>query len=148
MPPMSHSILSVLLGVLTALTIFICFRAGTQAPDQLSPQGCRMSYMSPSYILQSGFNASWTSLSGRYSLWLYREVGWENNQVCRLQIGSVQSMNSTHHSHLERLCFSFQETRVHPIKRVPSPPPRHANISPPHTLYHPTSPPAPRRVNR
>jgi len=87
---MNHSILSVLLGVFTAVAIFTCFRASTQVPDQLSPQGCRMSYMSPSYILQSGFDTSWTSLSGRYSLWLYREVGWDNNQVCRLQVGGVR----------------------------------------------------------
>lgn len=87
---MNHNMLSVLLGVFTAVAIFACFRASTQVPDQLSPQGCRMSYMSPSYILQSGFNASWTSLSGRYSLWLYREVGWDNNQVCRLQVGGVR----------------------------------------------------------
>ena len=80
-PPMNHSMLSTLLSLITAITIFACFRASTQIPGQLSPQGCRMSYMSPSYILQSGFNASWTSLSGRYSLWLYREVGWDNNQV-------------------------------------------------------------------
>lgn len=85
---MNHGILSVLLGAFTAIAIFTCFRASTQAPSQLSPQGCRMSYMSPSYILQSGFNASWTSLSGRYSLWLYREVGWEGNQVRRLRIGN------------------------------------------------------------
>ncbi|KAK7696277.1 hypothetical protein QCA50_000931 [Cerrena zonata] len=36
-----------------------------------------MSWMSPSYVLQSGFNTSWTVLGKRYSLWLYREVGWE-----------------------------------------------------------------------
>lgn len=79
--------LSVLLGIFTAIAIFTCFRASIQTPNQLSPQGCRMSYMSPSYILQTGFNASWTSLNRRYSLWLYREVGWDSNQVCHLQIG-------------------------------------------------------------
>ena len=44
-----------------------------------------MSYMSPSYLLQTGFNASWTpaSLASRYRLMLYREVGWDsNNEVC------------------------------------------------------------------
>ena len=40
-----------------------------------------MSWMSPSYLLQSEFNTSWTPLANRYSLWLYREVGWEPNQV-------------------------------------------------------------------
>jgi glycosylphosphatidylinositol deacylase len=87
-PPMNHSMPSVLLGVVTAIAIFACFRASIQAPTQLSPQGCQMSYMSPSYVLQSGFNASWTTLSGRYSLWLYREVGWDSNQVCHSQVGN------------------------------------------------------------
>lgn len=40
-----------------------------------------MSWMSPSYLLQSGFDRKWTSLAGRYSLWLYREVGWEGHEV-------------------------------------------------------------------
>lgn len=83
---MNHSMLSVLLGLSTAIAIFTCFRASTQVPGRLSPQGCRMSYMSPSYILQSDFNASWTRLSRRYSLWLYREVGWDNSQVRHLQV--------------------------------------------------------------
>ena len=40
-----------------------------------------MSYMSPSYLVQSQFDRSWTPLAKRYSLLLYREVGWEDNQV-------------------------------------------------------------------
>ena len=147
-PSMNHSMLSVLLGIITATAIFTCFQASIQTPDQLSPQGCRMSYMSPSYILQSGFNASWTSLSGRYSLWLYREVGWDNNQVCRFRVGNEQLINSTYHSRPERLCFSFQETRVHLIKCVPSLPLQRGSISPPHMSYHPNFLPVLRRVDR
>jgi hypothetical protein len=40
-----------------------------------------MSWMSPSYVLQNGFDTSWSPLARRYSLWLYREVGWDSNQV-------------------------------------------------------------------
>ncbi|PSR93818.1 hypothetical protein PHLCEN_2v4713 [Hermanssonia centrifuga] len=40
-----------------------------------------MSWMSPSYVLQPAFNRSWSPLAGRYSLWLYREVGWESNDL-------------------------------------------------------------------
>ena len=40
-----------------------------------------MSYMSPSYLIQSQFDTSWTPLAKRYSLLLYREVGWEDDQV-------------------------------------------------------------------
>ncbi|KAK1227266.1 hypothetical protein PQX77_009753 [Marasmius sp. AFHP31] len=49
--------------------------------EDLSPQGCRMSWMSPSYILQATFDENWTPLARRYSLYLYREVGWESNQI-------------------------------------------------------------------
>ena len=40
-----------------------------------------MSWMSPSYLLQSGFDRTWSPLASRYSLWLYREVGWEGHEV-------------------------------------------------------------------
>ncbi|KAF9226838.1 PGAP1-domain-containing protein [Gyrodon lividus] len=70
-----------ILGVFTMLTIYIISRAASDIPRRISPQGCRMSWMSPSYLLQSEFNTSWTPLASRYSLWLYREVGWEPNQA-------------------------------------------------------------------
>jgi GPI inositol-deacylase len=40
-----------------------------------------MSYMSPSYLIHSQFDTSWTPLAKRYSLLLYREVGWEDDEV-------------------------------------------------------------------
>ena len=40
-----------------------------------------MSYMSPSYLVQSQFDTSWTPHAKRYSLLLYSEVGWEDKQV-------------------------------------------------------------------
>lgn len=40
-----------------------------------------MSWMSPSYNLQTAFDHKWTPLAKRYSLWLYREVGWETHEV-------------------------------------------------------------------
>lgn len=41
-----------------------------------------MSWMSPSYLLQAGFDTTWSPLASRYSLWLYHEVGWDSVQVC------------------------------------------------------------------
>lgn len=38
---------------------------------------CRMAYMSPGYIRLEGLNASHSRLAGKYSLWLYREQGWD-----------------------------------------------------------------------
>ncbi|THH33528.1 hypothetical protein EUX98_g695 [Antrodiella citrinella] len=37
--------------------------------------------MSPSYILQTSFDRKWTPLAKRYSLYLYREVGWETHEL-------------------------------------------------------------------
>ncbi|KAH9912392.1 PGAP1-like protein-domain-containing protein [Fomitopsis serialis] len=65
------------LGAYALLCVLIFYRAGLDIVKTLSPQGCRMSWMSPSYVLQAGLDHSWTPLASRYSLFLYREVGWE-----------------------------------------------------------------------
>ncbi|OSX59394.1 hypothetical protein POSPLADRAFT_1048720 [Postia placenta MAD-698-R-SB12] len=65
------------LGLVSLLSVFVFYRAGLDISTSLSPQGCRMSWMSPSYVLQSGLNRTWTPLASRYSLYLYREVGWD-----------------------------------------------------------------------
>ncbi|KZT71514.1 PGAP1-domain-containing protein [Daedalea quercina L-15889] len=67
----------VFLGVFSLLCVLVFYRAGLDIVKTLSPQGCRMSWMSPSYVLQAGLDHSWTPLASRYSLFLYREVGWE-----------------------------------------------------------------------
>ncbi|KAG1891025.1 PGAP1-like protein-domain-containing protein [Suillus subluteus] len=69
------------LGLLSLTLLYICYHAANDVRLTVSPQGCRMSWMSPSYLLQHEFNSSWTPLAHRYSLWLYREVGWDPNQV-------------------------------------------------------------------
>ncbi|KZW04344.1 PGAP1-domain-containing protein [Exidia glandulosa HHB12029] len=68
---------SLVLTGFSLLVMLAAYRSATQLPDALSPEGCRMSYMWPSYVLQTEFNSSWTPLSRRYTLWLYREAGWE-----------------------------------------------------------------------
>lgn len=70
-----------LLGIFSLLALLLCYRTTLDIADNLSPQGCRMSWMSPSYVQQPGFNSSWSPLARRYSLWLYREVGWDSAQV-------------------------------------------------------------------
>lgn len=73
------------LGLVSLLSVFVFYRAGLDISTSLSPQGCRMSWMSPSYVLQSGLNRTWTPLASRYSLYLYREVGWDPvHEVCRI----------------------------------------------------------------
>ncbi|KAF7294377.1 GPI inositol-deacylase [Mycena chlorophos] len=62
------------LALFSLLSVLCFYRATQDVVTQLSPQGCRMSYMYPSYVLQTGFDHSWTPLAKRYSLWLYREL--------------------------------------------------------------------------
>lgn len=77
------------LGFFSLLAVLIFYFASSDISENLSPQGCRMSWMSPSYVQQTNFNASWSPLSRRYSLWLYREVGWDSLQVgiCNIYAG-------------------------------------------------------------
>ncbi|KAH8094931.1 PGAP1-like protein-domain-containing protein [Cristinia sonorae] len=70
-----------ILFLVAVLSIGVLYKAGVDIVDSLSPQGCRMSWMSPSYILQSSFDSKWTKLANRYSLYLYREVGWETREL-------------------------------------------------------------------
>ncbi|KAF8325172.1 PGAP1-like protein-domain-containing protein [Cantharellus anzutake] len=66
-----------ILAVFFLVSVNFVYWASQANVVALSPQGCRMSWMSPSYILQSDFDEIWTPLSRRYSLWLYREVEWD-----------------------------------------------------------------------
>ncbi|KAI0787198.1 PGAP1-like protein-domain-containing protein [Irpex lacteus] len=68
------------LGLVFLLIAAILYYATVDTVQTVSPQGCRMSWMSPSYVLQTGFDRSWSPLAGRYSLWLYREVGWQGSE--------------------------------------------------------------------
>ena len=70
------------LGLWSLLVVFLLYQANSNIVQNLSPQGCRMSWMSPSYRLQTGFDTTLSPLASRYSLWLYREVGWDPVQVC------------------------------------------------------------------
>ncbi|KAJ7129279.1 PGAP1-like protein-domain-containing protein [Mycena epipterygia] len=74
------------IGLFSLLSVGFLYLATLDTASDLSPQGCRMSRMWPSYVLQSGFDVAWTPLAKRYSLWLYREVdgygnGWEPTHV-------------------------------------------------------------------
>lgn len=50
---------------------------------QCDPKGCRMSWMSPSFVHFSDFDTEHTRFASKYSLHLYREQGIENRpKVC------------------------------------------------------------------
>jgi hypothetical protein len=69
------------IACLSFLSLAVLFFSAQELGGTLSPQGCRMSWMSPSYVQQTNFNTSWSPLADRYSLWLYREVGWDAARV-------------------------------------------------------------------
>lgn len=77
-----------------------------------------MSWMSPSYLLQSGFDRTWTPLAGRYSLWLYREVGWEGHEVRSMNVALCVMLDralaawSTRAFH-PRQCWLLPSSEVH-----------------------------------
>ncbi|KAJ7693919.1 GPI-inositol-deacylase [Mycena rosella] len=79
-------VVTALLALFSVLSVAFLYFATVDTATDLSPQGCRMSYMYPSYVLQAEFDVAWTPLAKRYSLWLYRELdgngkGWEPTHV-------------------------------------------------------------------
>ncbi|KAJ3895608.1 PGAP1-like protein-domain-containing protein [Lentinula edodes] len=68
-------------GSFSVAAVLVFLYASQDVAENLSPQGCRMSYMNPLYIPQTQFNSTWTPLAERYSLVLYREDQWEREQL-------------------------------------------------------------------
>lgn len=65
-------------GIALLLTILTSLVA-----RELDPKGCRMSYMRPSYVRFSEFDTEHTRFATKYSLYLYRELGIDDeNRVC------------------------------------------------------------------
>ncbi|KAF8827163.1 hypothetical protein HHX47_DHR5000989 [Lentinula edodes] len=69
-------------GSFSVAAVLVFLYASQDVAENLSPQGCRMSYMNPLYIPQTQFNSTWTPLAERYSLVLYREDQWERETKC------------------------------------------------------------------
>lgn len=57
---------------------------------QLDPKGCRMSYMRPSYARLDEFDTEHTRFASKYSLYLYREQGVDDD----VKVGSSSVMDS------------------------------------------------------
>lgn len=69
----SVSILALLTTTLGIALLFTILRS--LVTRQLDPKGCRMSYMRPSYVHFSDFDTEHTRFATKYSLYLYREQG-------------------------------------------------------------------------
>ena len=129
------------LGLWSLLAVFLLYQANSNIVKNLSPQGCRMSWMSPSYLLQAGFDTTLSPLASRYSLWLYREVGWDSVQVClsnrSLGVWVVinHACSNQASERIACLSFSFQGMLDRLTKFVQSRRPRLDNIIRRLTLY-------------
>ncbi|KAI0142776.1 GPI inositol-deacylase [Xylariaceae sp. FL1272] len=63
-----------------AILVSIVYSAGNL---QCDPKGCRMSWMSPSYVPLTDFDTEHTRFASKYSLYLYREQGIETRPKVR-----------------------------------------------------------------
>lgn len=70
------------LGLFTAVLglVFLGAILKSLVSRQLEPKGCRMSYMRPSYIHYHEFDTEHTRFATKYSLYLYREQGFDDEQ--------------------------------------------------------------------
>jgi hypothetical protein len=82
----------------TCSLCWIVYHAFTEQ-SQWSASSCAMAWMSPGYIRQDGLNASHSRLAGKYSLWLYREQGWDISSKVRFHSGSITSQPGLRHLH-------------------------------------------------
>lgn len=78
------------IGLLTFLVSlvglgFLATMLNSTATRCLDPKGCIMSYMRPSYFHLSDFDTEHTRFGGKYSLYLYRELGVEDDQEIKVR---------------------------------------------------------------
>ncbi|KAI1192557.1 PGAP1-like protein-domain-containing protein [Nemania serpens] len=79
--PWAISVLTLLTSMVgIALLISIVYSSTNL---QCDPKGCRMSWMSPSFVHFSDFDTEHTRLASKYSLYLYREQGIDNGPKVR-----------------------------------------------------------------
>lgn len=85
-PKMSRRTSSISILVLLTAGIGIMLLAAilkSLVSYQIEPKGCRMSYMRPSYIHFSDFDTEHTRFATKYSLYLYREQGVDDEGKVR-----------------------------------------------------------------
>jgi hypothetical protein len=72
------------LGPLVAL-VLVLVASSAHVAGSLGRWTCRMSWMSPSYILLPGVEEP-SDWAGRWRLYLYREQGWDGDQTVRPRV--------------------------------------------------------------
>ncbi|RWA03622.1 hypothetical protein EKO27_g11481 [Xylaria grammica] len=72
------TIFTSMVGIMLLISILY-----SSANLQCDPKGCRMSWMSPSFVHFSDFDTEHTRFASKYSLYLYREQGIDNGPKVR-----------------------------------------------------------------
>ena len=77
---------SLLTTAVTALSVlFLYCMVRSVLTRQRDPKGCNMSYMSPIFVKMSDFDTEHTRFASKYSLYLYREEGIDEDMMVREQ---------------------------------------------------------------
>jgi glycosylphosphatidylinositol deacylase len=79
--PWKVSLLTLLTTAVSILFLFTVVHS--LVTRQLDPKGCGMSFMSPMYAKLSGFDTEHTRFASKYSLYLYREGGVDEDTMVR-----------------------------------------------------------------
>jgi len=69
------------LTVTAASVLFLFTLVRSLVTRQLDPKGCNMSFMAPMYAKLSGFDTEHTRFASKYSLYLYREGGVDEDTM-------------------------------------------------------------------
>ena len=82
--PWKCSFLALAITLLSVLFLFSIVRS--LVTRQRDPKGCNMSYMSPMYAKLSDFDTEHTRFASKYSLYLYREEGVDEDTMVRYML--------------------------------------------------------------
>ncbi len=78
--PRSPWAITILTLAVSALGIGLLYAVlSSLVTRQIEPKGCRMSYMRPSYARLRDFDTEHTRFASKYSLYLYREQGIDDD---------------------------------------------------------------------
>ncbi|CAK7271232.1 GPI inositol deacylase [Sporothrix epigloea] len=73
--PWAITLLTLSVSLLGAVLLGLILKSFVARQAETDPKGCRMSYMRPSYAHLSDFDTEHTRFASKYSLYLYREQG-------------------------------------------------------------------------
>lgn len=81
--PWAITFLTLSASLLGAVLLGLILKSLVTRQLDLDPKGCRMSYMRPSYAHLSEFDTEHTRFASKYSLYLYREQGVDDETKVR-----------------------------------------------------------------